>query len=89
MRARTLVLTLSALVSMVPNAAAQKADPERTDPDLERISHDDPEAYPRPVGNASRVMNPPRVDGRLDDVVWQSAEVLTDFIQSQPNPGAL
>ncbi len=89
MRAGAVVLALSALVSMATGTAAQKAGPERTDPDLERISHDDPEAYPRPVGNASRVMNPPQVDGRLDDVVWQSAEVLTDFIQSQPNPGAL
>ncbi len=89
MRAGTLVLTLSALLSMAPDAAAQQVGPERTAPDLARGSYDDPEAYPRPVGNAFRAAVAPQVDGRLDDAVWQSAEVLTDFIQSQPNAGAL
>jgi len=50
---------------------------------------DDPEAYPRPRGRATRVSQAPRIDGRLDEALWQEAEVLGDFIQSQPNPGAL
>jgi hypothetical protein len=31
---------------------------------------------------------PPVVDGRLDDPIWQSAPLATDFIQQTPNPGA-
>jgi hypothetical protein len=49
----------------------------------------DPEAYPRPVAEAARTNRAPRIDGRLDDEGWTEARVLTDFIQSQPDPGAL
>jgi hypothetical protein len=54
-----------------------------------RGSLDDPEAYPRPVATATRTPSPPRIDGRVDDAVWSRAEVLTDFIQSQPDQGRL
>ena len=33
--------------------------------------------------------DPPRIDGRLDDAVWRTAEPVTDFIQGSPAPGAL
>ena len=29
-----------------------------------------------------------RVDGRLDDEVWNSAEPITDFVQKEPQEGA-
>jgi hypothetical protein len=35
-----------------------------------------------------RVESAPLIDGRLDDPVWQDAEVLTDFHQTRPNNGA-
>ena len=28
------------------------------------------------------------VDGRIDDVAWQAAELATDFVQQRPTPGA-
>jgi hypothetical protein len=31
---------------------------------------------------------PPTVDGRLDDAVWETAPVLSDFVQKQPVEGA-
>jgi hypothetical protein len=34
-----------------------------------------------------RVTTPPTIDGRLDDAVWQSAEVVTDFHQIRPGDG--
>lgn len=37
--------------------------------------------------NALRVNEPPKIDGNLDDDVWKSALVATDFIQNSPNPG--
>jgi len=36
---------------------------------------------------AVRTDNPPRIDGSLDDVAWQKAPVLTDFIQYSPYSG--
>lgn len=32
---------------------------------------------------------PPTIDGRLDEAIWQTAPVATDFVQSGPTPGAL
>jgi hypothetical protein len=44
----------------------------------------------QPTGNSAeavRVERPPKVDGTLDDPVWQSAEIITDFRQQEPNEG--
>jgi hypothetical protein len=30
----------------------------------------------------------PTIDGRLDEAVWRSAPVATDFVQQRPDPGA-
>ncbi len=38
-------------------------------------------------GRATVVQTPPTIDGRLDDAVWRSAEVLTDFVQREPVEG--
>ncbi|MDX1491933.1 MAG: carbohydrate binding family 9 domain-containing protein [Pseudohongiellaceae bacterium] len=36
---------------------------------------------------AVRVETPPTIDGKLDDAVWQEAEVVTDFHQIRPGDG--
>jgi len=41
-----------------------------------------------PVATARRVATPPRVDGRLDDPVWQEAEPITGLIQNEPQEGS-
>ena len=38
--------------------------------------------------SATRTSRPPRVDGRLDDAVWQEATRITAFVQQQPRDGA-
>jgi hypothetical protein len=38
-------------------------------------------------GRATVVQTPPIIDGRLDDDVWRSAEVLSDFVQREPVEG--
>ncbi len=43
---------------------------------------------PAPTVRALRIDEPPVLDGRLDDLCWQLAEPITDFVQSQPNQGA-
>ena len=43
----------------------------------------------RPFVRAQRTDEPPRIDGRLDDTVWRSATVVTDFIQTNPVEGAV
>ncbi len=37
---------------------------------------------------AVRVDNPPIIDGRLDEAIWQQADVITDFHQIRPGDGA-
>lgn len=34
-----------------------------------------------------KVKNHPRIDGRLDDHVWQDAPMITDYIQFEPHKG--
>ena len=42
---------------------------------------------PKPVLRASRVTHPIKLDGRLDDADWATADVATDFVQRYPDPG--
>jgi len=42
----------------------------------------------RPSVTAVRVDEPPRIDGNLDDAVWQQATRITDFVQQGPIEGA-
>ena len=39
------------------------------------------------VAEAVRVDRPPKLDGRLDDPLWQSAKLVTDFRQREPHEG--
>jgi hypothetical protein len=78
---------LGAMLVLVSQLGAQNAAARNGYP--QRGSLSDPEAYPRPVAAAARAVTPPRVDGSLDDEVWHEAELITDFIQSQPDPGRL
>jgi hypothetical protein len=41
-----------------------------------------------PTAQAQRVTSPPRIDGRLDDAVWQTAPPITGFRQREPQEGA-
>ena len=43
---------------------------------------------PVPTVRALRIDEPPVMDGRLDDLCWQLAEPIADFVQQQPNQGA-
>ncbi|MCY4028263.1 MAG: DUF5916 domain-containing protein [Acidobacteria bacterium] len=42
----------------------------------------------RPFVRARRTDEPPSIDGRLDDAVWRSATLVSDFIQTNPVEGA-
>ncbi|UCC25240.1 MAG: carbohydrate binding family 9 domain-containing protein, partial [Gemmatimonadales bacterium] len=85
---RAAVLATLVLLAGAPaSGRAQTVRPQGSP--TARGTLEDPEAYPRPVGSAVRVEVPPRLDGRLDDPAWTGAPVFTDFIQSQPEPGAL
>ncbi|MDP6579483.1 MAG: FlgO family outer membrane protein [Vicinamibacterales bacterium] len=42
----------------------------------------------RPSVTAVRTDDPPRIDGQLDDAVWQRATRLTEFVQVRPLDGA-
>ena len=42
----------------------------------------------RPTVRPTRTDTPPEIDGRLDDEVWKTAVVLTEFVQESPLDGA-
>ncbi|HSK76241.1 MAG TPA: DUF5916 domain-containing protein [Thermoanaerobaculia bacterium] len=42
---------------------------------------------PRPSLAALKALEPIKLDGLLDEPVWQEAQAGTDFIQREPNPG--
>ena len=42
----------------------------------------------RPTVSAVRASEPPRMDGRLDDPIWQTASRITEFVQQRPLEGA-
>lgn len=46
-----------------------------------------PETAPRPATRAVKASGPIIIDGRIDEPAWDSAEVLTDFVQQLPNTG--
>ena len=39
------------------------------------------------TAEATRVEHPPKLDGTLDDPIWQSAKAVVDFRQQEPNEG--
>jgi hypothetical protein len=42
---------------------------------------------PKPVLRASRATHPIKLDGKLDDPDWATADIATDFVQRYPAPG--
>ncbi|HEX9710013.1 MAG TPA: hypothetical protein VGB42_08635 [Candidatus Thermoplasmatota archaeon] len=88
MRVTCLLLGVVVGLGVGPAAAAAQLVHQGGE-DAARGSLSDPEAYPRPVAGATRTPLPPRIDGRPDEDVWAAAEVLTDFVQSQPDAGRL
>ena len=47
----------------------------------------DPEAAPRPEGQAFRATGPITIDGRLDEAAWFEAQPMDHFVQSVPEAG--
>lgn len=46
------------------------------------------ETVARPTGRVVKISTAPAVDGILDEDLWRSVPVMTDFVQSQPDAGA-
>ena len=67
-------------VSMVPEPASYTVGPA---PKVELFSR----GLSMPRVQASRTSTPPKIDGRLDDAVWQSAMSIDDFLQREPFEG--
>jgi hypothetical protein len=76
---RTLVLTLLACVSDLI-AGAHQAEPERKDREVEIQE-------PLRIAQAHRVDHAPKLDGTLDDPLWQQATAITNFLQREPYEG--
>lgn len=81
MRSTVLAVLLSALVMAAPTSA-QSRRPGGT------VRRTPPPPREQRVAHAVRVPNGTiTLDGRLEEKVWQQAEVLTGFMQQEPNEG--
>ncbi|MEX2583160.1 MAG: DUF5916 domain-containing protein [Gemmatimonadota bacterium] len=65
---------------------AQEAGPSPQPGIVETSTGVDPSG--RPVVRPTRTDTPPRIDGRLDDPIWQTAAKITRFVQQSPLDGA-
>ncbi len=76
---RIACLAFAAAVLLLPLPLAAQAAPEGAPPVTGPVG--------RPSAAAVLTSTPPRIDGRLDEEIWQSAPVLTDFLQREPFEG--
>src|SRR5438552_10531241 len=81
MSSRILVLALLACVSDVITTARQSEVPH------ERKHRDVGVQEPLRTAQASRVDHAPKLDGTLDDPLWQQATAITNFLQREPYEG--
>src|SRR5688572_18559048 len=80
-------ILLAALTAAVTPLAAQQ--PVSSQVASTTITLDTANPHARKSLRAVRVDGaPPTIDGRLDEAVWLLAPAGTDFVQTQPNPGA-
>ena len=82
-----MLATLAGIALGPMTASAQSGIPPRPTGTAYTNLPIDPEAAPRPTARATRITEQLRIDGQLDEEVWQRAEPITDFIQSQPDAG--
>ncbi len=73
---KNLLLALSALPSLLLGALPAPGQAPANAP-----------LPPRPTLAALSIAEPVKVDGLLDEEVWQRADVAANFIQREPNPG--
>src|SRR5881392_2763491 len=81
MSTRKLVLAvLACLPDVIAGARQSEVSPERKDREIGVQE-------PLRTAQASRVDHAPKLDGTLDDPVWQQATAITNFLQREPYEG--
>jgi len=71
-----------------PAIAASVAAAAVSAPALAQELEPTPPAPDRPAVRMARIESPPTIDGRLDEAVWNQAEVITELTQVDPIEGA-
>jgi hypothetical protein len=74
------------LMSAVANAGAQVEGGPAAPTGSEMMTRDE---QGRVTLRATRVSTPIRIDGRLDEELYQSTRSITGFVQTEPNRGEL
>lgn len=86
--ARVVVLLAALFLGTSPGARAVSAqDVPARPPEAPRGVIADLDAAPRPFATATRVDGDIRIDGRLDEAVWDAARVIDQFTQQKPDQG--
>ena len=89
----TSVALLGVALIQAPQAQGNRPPIEPPRPTAEALANDTgalrhPNGRTPPVAHARRLTGPaPRIDGKLDDAAWASAEPITDLWQSEPHEG--
>ena len=76
------------VIKVLPNVVVARVVEENGSPvkpdDRTQVNDGALAESPRRVVHAARVADAPRIDGRLDDVVWQEAQAAEGFVQRDP-----
>ncbi len=80
------VLTLLVTtLTFAQSGGAPSLDPAVDSPPASVVTRD---ATGKVVVHATRITQPPDIDGRLDDAVYREVPAITEFIQQEPTEGA-
>ncbi len=81
------LVCLAALLLGILPAAVSAQTPARLDAAVADSFAKAARARPKPIARAQRITTPPVIDGKLDEVVWQSGTPITEFVQRELNEG--
>ena len=82
-----LAVIIVAIVAPFTSVHAQQAAPAAAQPAAQTAVAINVEQAPRPVARATLTSEKITIDGKLDEPAWQSAELITQLFQREPDEG--
>ena len=82
-------LVIGFVLALVPgNLAGQVEEGTEPTPVMDTVAENPVVIPSRPTVRPTRTDTPPDIDGRLDDEIWKTAALITEFVQQSPLDGA-